>query len=379
MLYYKKEIPIPTRPTFYLNNIKQHLVKKILLLVLATILFSCSKGNSPKEPAIDFSSIRAADMSYLPLIESEGTVYKHAGQLEDPITTLKNAGCNTIRIRLWQNPSFGHSGLAEVKTFAARVKQAGLKVWLTVHYSDTWADPGTQTKPVAWQGLSFVDLKSAVSNYTTQIMTEINPDIIQIGNETNDGMLWPDGKLTTNESQFLELLSSASAAVRSKSTTTKIMLHYAGTSGSDWFFSKVASIDYDYIGLSYYPIWHGKSLSTLQSTMTTLGQLYNKKVLVAETSYPFTFGYNDFTNNIIGLQNQIIDTYSASAQGQKDYLAALKNTVKQSSNGYGFCYWGAEWVAFRGPTSTNGSSWENQALWDFNNNALPALDAFTAN
>ena len=147
---------------------------------------------------------------------------------------------------------------------------------------------------------------------------------------------------------------------------------------SDWFFNKVANVDYDYIGLSYYPIWHGKSLSDLQNTMNTLGQLYNKKVVIAETSYPFTFGYNDFTNNIIGLQNQIIDAYPATNDGQKQFLSAIKSTVKQSTNGIGFCYWGAEWVAFRGPTSTNGSSWENQSLWDFNNNSLPVMDVFNA-
>jgi arabinogalactan endo-1,4-beta-galactosidase len=318
-------------------------------------------------------------MSYLPLIESEGTTYKHNNVAEDAVTTLKNAGCNTIRIRLWQNPSDGHSSLNEVKALALRVKQAGMKVWLTVHYSDTWADPGSQTKPVAWQSLNFTDLKTAVSNYTTQIMTEINPDIIQIGNETNDGLLWPEGKLSTNESQYIELVSTAVNAVRSKSTTTKIMLHYAGISGSDWFFSKVANVDYDYIGLSYYPIYHGKSLTDLQNKMNTLGQLYNKKVVIAETAYPFTFGYNDYTNNIIGLSSQIIPAYAASNEGQKQYLLAIKNLVKQSTNGIGFCYWGAEWVAFRGPTSTNGSPWENQALWDFTNNSLPVMDVFNAN
>lgn len=318
-------------------------------------------------------------MSYLPLIESEGTIYKHNGQAEDAITTLKNAGCNTIRIRLWQNPADAHSGLTEVKALALRVKQAGLKVWLTVHYSDTWADPGNQVKPVAWQGLNFTDLKAAVSDYTNLVMTEINPDIIQIGNETNDGMLWPEGKLSTNESQYLQLAASAITAVRNKSATAKIMLHYAGIDGSDWFFSKVANLDYDYIGLSYYPIWHGKNLVMLQNKMNSLGQLYHKKVLIAETAYPFTFGYNDYTNNIIGLQSQIIDAYPATNTGQKEFLSAIKNTVKQSSNGIGFCYWGAEWIAFRGPTSTNGSSWENQALWDFNNNSLPVMDVFNAN
>ena len=351
-------------------------MKKITFLLITITVLSCSSNNKSENQD---TFIRAADMSYLPLIESEGTIYKHNNIAEDAITTLKNAGCNTIRIRLWQNPSDGHSGLSEVKVLALRVKQAGMKVWLTVHYSDTWADPGNQTKPVAWQSLNFTDLKTAVSSYTSQIMTEINPDIIQIGNETNDGMLWPEGKLSTNESQYLELVSTAVTVVRSKSATTKIMLHYAGITNSDWFFNKVANVDYDYIGLSYYPIWHGKNLIDLQNKMNTLGQLYNKKVVIAETAYPFTFGYNDYTNNIIGLSNQIIPDYPASNDGQKQYLLAIKNLVKQSSNGIGFCYWGAEWVAFRGPTSTNGSSWENQALWDFTNNALPVMDAFNVN
>ncbi len=351
------------------------LFKLPLLLLLTWSLLSCS-GDSSSTTIIEDDFIRAADMSYLPLIESEGTVYKHNGVNENAITTLKNAGCNTIRIRLWQNPSNAHSGLAEVKALALRVKAAGLKVWLTVHYSDTWADPANQTKPVAWQSMDFNTLKATVASYTNQVMTEINPDIIQIGNETNDGMLWPEGKLSTNESQYLELVSSASAAIRSKSTTTKIMLHHAGTSGSDWFFSKVANIDYDYIGLSYYPIWHGNSLTTLQNTMNTLGQLYDKKVIVAETAYPFSFGYDDYTNNIIGLPSQILPEFPATEAGQKEFLAAIKNTVNQSTNGIGFCYWGSEWVAFRGPTSTNGSPWENQALWDFNNNSLPVMDVF---
>ncbi|MCF6130957.1 glycoside hydrolase family 53 protein [Flavobacterium wongokense] len=350
-------------------------MKKFLFLLLTVCLFSCSSDNGTNPP-IEEEFIRAADMSYLPLIESEGTVYKHNNIAENAITTLKNAGCNTIRIRLWKNPSDAHSGLTEVKTFAQRVKAAGLKVWLTVHYSDTWADPGNQTKPMAWQSMDFNTLKTCVTDYTNEIMTEINPDIIQIGNETNDGMLWPEGKLSTNENQYLQLVTAATTAVRSKSTTTKIMLHFAGISGSDWFFSKVANIDYDYIGLSYYPIWHGKNLTDLQNTMNNLGQLYNKKVLIAETAYPFTLNWNDYTNNIVGLDNQIIAAYPATNDGQKQYLLAIKNLVKQSAHGIGFCYWGSEWVAFRGPTSTNGSSWENQALWDFTNNSLPAMEAF---
>jgi arabinogalactan endo-1,4-beta-galactosidase len=257
------------------------------------------------------------------------------------------------------------------------VKQAGMKVWLTVHYSDTWADPGQQTTPAAWQNLSFTALKTAVADYTATIITEIQPDIIQIGNEINSGLLWPKGNLIEQESQCLDLLSVASTTIRTQSPRTKIMIHYAGIgSGTAWFFNKMNVIDYDYIGLSYYPIWHGKSLNDVKSTINSLGQTHNKKVILAEIAYPFTLGWNDWTNNIIGLENQLIPAYPASPQGQKNYMLAVKNLLKETDSGIGFAYWGTEWLAFRGNESTNGSSWENQALWDFDHKALPAMDVF---
>lgn len=360
-------------------------VFKIIFLIFILHLFSCSSREQEVSTPITTTPIpddfiRAADMSYLPLIESEGTIYKNNGVTENAITTLKNAGCNTIRIRIWKNPSDNHSGLSEVKALALRVKQAGMKVWLTVHYSDTWADPGNQTTPSDWTNLSFANLKTAVSNYTSLVMTEIQPDIIQIGNEINTGFLWPQGHLINNESQCLQLIAAASAAIRSQSATTKIMIHYAGIgSGATWFFNKMSSINYDYIGLSYYPVWHGKILSDMNTTITSLGQTHNKKVIIAETAYPFTLNWNDWTNNIVGQNDQLITAYSATNEGQKNYVLAIKNLVKQNAYGLGFCYWGAEWLAFRGPNATNGSSWENQALWDFNNNALPVMDAFNQN
>lgn len=357
----------------------------IAILLSVLIQTACSSdseksdGGTVTPPVVTSDFIKAADISFLPEIEAAGVVFTNNGKTEDMLTTLKTAGCNTIRIRLWKDPANGHSGLTEVKTLAQRVKKAGLKVWLTVHYSDDWADPAVQTTPAAWKNLSFTDLKVAVASYTTTILTEINPDIIQIGNEINTGLLWPQGHLINQEAQCIDLLKTMSTTIRSKAPSTKIMIHYAGVSATDtnWFFTKVKSVDYDYIGLSYYPIWHGKDLATIKTTIDALGKNFSKKVLIAETAYPFTLGFNDWTNNIVGLDSQLVSGYPATAEGQKNFVLAIKDLVKSSTYGQGFAYWGGEWVSFKGNQATNGSTFENQAFYDFSNKALPVLQAFT--
>jgi arabinogalactan endo-1,4-beta-galactosidase len=349
------------------------------LLFLFLLQISCSdKENESTTVYVDPNFVRAADLSYLPEIEAAGIKFNNGTATEDMLTTLKNAGCNTVRIRLWKNPKTGHSTLAEVKALAARAKAAGLKVWLSVHYSDTWADPGNQAIPVEWAALSYVDLKTAVKEYTATVMTEINPDIIQIGNEINGGILFPYGDINKELAQCLSLLKTASDAVRAKSTTTKIMIHYAGIDGAktDWFFDKMKVIDYDYIGLSYYPVWHGTDLSVVKTTVNALGKKYSKKVLIAETAYPFTLLWNDWTNNIVGQEDQLVSGYPATPEGQKNFVLAIRKILQESQYGFGFAYWGGEWVAFKGTTSTSGSSFENQAFYDFNNKVLPVISAF---
>jgi arabinogalactan endo-1,4-beta-galactosidase len=356
-------------------------MKKYLLfycIIYVLILSSCGDGKPPPNIISAPVQVRAADLSMLPEIEASNVAYKNSGTPQDPILTLKNAGCNYVRLRLWHTPAGGHCGLTEVKNMANRIRQQGLRVWLTVHFSDTWADPGQQTKPAAWQSLSFNNLKSTVASYVTTVMTEIQPDLIQIGNETNNGFLWPDGKLTTNETQAIQLMQAAISSVRASSSSTKILFHYGGLDGAEWFFDKVKNLDYDYIGLSYYPVYHGTSLSNLSNKMLALNTTFNKKVLLAETAYPFTLDWNDFTNNIVGLANQLVGGYDATLSGQKAFLVDLKKLIVQNG-GIGFAYWGGEWIAFRGPQATNGSSWENQALWDFTNNAVPAIAAFSGN
>ncbi|AWH86905.1 arabinogalactan endo-1,4-beta-galactosidase [Flavobacterium album] len=340
-------------------------------------MISCGSDDSKSSgPVVEDNFIRGADMSFLPEIEQSGYVYKNGtGQPEDALLTLKKAGVNTIRIRLWKNPSTPHSGMAEVKALAQRVKARGMKVWLTVHFSDTWADPSQQAVPAEWAGLNLQQLTDQAMLYTANVLAEIHPDIFQIGNETNTGFMYPLGNLVENEAGYLQLVNGISATIRQNAPDTKIMIHYAGIADSaDWFFNKITDVDYDYIGLSYYPVWHGKSLANVQTKMHQLGQAHNKKVVIAETSYPFTLGWNDLTNNTIGTQDQIIPSYPATPDGQKSYMLDIRNIAKNA--GMGFCYWGTEWVAFRGAEATNGSAGENLALWDFEGKALPAMDTF---
>ncbi len=205
----------------------------------------------------------------------------------------------------------------------------------------------------------------------------MQPDYIQIGNEINTGILHPYGDLATNHQNFIELVQQGSLAVRERSMDCKIILHYAGIEHADWFFTQVNQIDYDIIGLSYYPIWHGKSLTALKTRMQELSNIHNKKILIAETAYPFTPEWNDWTNNIVGLDEQLIlPEYPATPEGQRNFIRQIKTLTKELENGIGFCYWGAELIAWKGNQSTAASPWENQALFDFNNKALSVLNEF---
>jgi arabinogalactan endo-1,4-beta-galactosidase len=150
-------------------------------------------------------------------------------------------------------------------------------------------------------------------------------------------------------------------------------LHYAGYSNANWFFNLFNKTDYDVIGLSYYPIWHGKDLDSLANQIQSLTHTFQKQLIVCETAYPFTLGWNDQTNNVIGLNSQLIPAFPATPEGQKAYMETLTNKLKQNTKVIGICYWGAEWVSFKGPQSTNGSSWENQAWFDFTGKALPVM------
>jgi len=204
----------------------------LTILLCSLILSGCEKVNAPElpEPIVEPFFISGADLSMLPQIEAAGTVLFNADSLSEPmLTTLKEAGVNTVRLRLWKDPTSPGHDFASVKYFSQRLKSEGFKVWLTVHYSDTWADPGSQQMPQKWKSLPDMhSLLDSVYAYSSTIAKEMKPDYIQIGNEINNGFLHNFGNRYTNPGNFRQLLDTAASAIREFSPASKIILHYAG-------------------------------------------------------------------------------------------------------------------------------------------------------
>jgi arabinogalactan endo-1,4-beta-galactosidase len=345
----------------------------ILLFVLIGSMFSCQKSTQIQiaNLAIDSSFLKGVDVSFLPAIENSSfQFYNTNGEPYPLLSILKKSNVKLIRLRLWVNPADSFASVSKMKVLHEQAKALGFKTLLSLHYSDTWADPSAQTIPALWSDKNIDLLKKQLYAYTAQIAQDFKSDYIQIGNEINNGFLWPLGKWN-NTNQFKSLIDTAIVAVRQSSHQTKIVLHYAGYSNANWFFNLFNKTDYDVIGLSYYPIWHGKDLDSLANQIQSLTNSFQKQLIVCETAYPFTLGWNDQTNNVVGLTNQLIPAFPASPEGQKAYMEALSVKLKQNPKVMGICYWGAEWVSFKGPQSTKGSSWENQAWFDFKGKALP--------
>lgn len=357
-------------------------MKKILLLIffINTLLFSQSS-----------EFIKGVDVSFIPQIEDLGGAYFTKGLQTDPVEIFNQNGVAYIRLRLWHTPANGYCGLASTIQMASRVKQSGLKFLLDIHYSDTWADPAHQTKPLAWQSLSYTQLMDSVYSYTNYVVQTLNaanvlPDMIQIGNEITGGFLWPEGKVggtyntTTQWEQFTTLLKTAHNAVVAALPEVKIpiMIHIdrgGDNSGSKWFYDKMISyqVPFDYIGLSFYPWWHG-TLTNLSQNLNDLAVRYGKDIIVVETAYPWTLQAYDNNTNIVGNTSQLHSGYPATVEGQFNYLFDLIQIIKNvpNSKGKGLFYWAPEYISVQ----PIGSSWENLALFNFQGKVLNSITAF---
>ncbi len=242
-----------------------------------------------------------ADISFLPQLEARGIKFSDNGKEGDAIEILKNHGFNYVRLRIFHNPAAdsgyspgrGFCDLEHTKQMAKRVKAAGMKFLLDFHYSDTWADPGKQFKPRAWRGKSFPELKQAVYDHTTEVMQALKdqgtpPDMVQVGNEINHGMIWPEGNIGNLDS-LAQLIYAGINGVRAVAPATTIMLHVALGGQNDeclLFYDAMLQrqVPFDVIGLSYYPKWHC-TLEDLQYNMNDLARRYNKDIIVVEYSH----------------------------------------------------------------------------------------------
>ncbi len=351
--------------------------KLFALLLIIVIITSCSKGkslptnnngsdttnNPPADTTTNISNTtfaKGADISWLTQMENEGyKFYNRNGKEEVCYQVMKDEGMNSIRLRAWVNPTGGWCNTADVVAKAKRAKAAGMRIMIDFHYSDWWADPGKQNKPAAWVSLNFNDLKIALSDYTKHVLDTLKsngivPEWVQVGNETNDGMLWEDGRASKNMANFAALIMAGYDAVKSIDDTTKVIVHISNGYDNNLFryiFDNLKSNNakWDIIGMSLYPSSTNWSTLNTQclSNMNDMIARYNKPVMICEVGMSWT------------------DSVAC-----KSFLSDIISKTKSiaNNNGLGVFYWEPECY----------NNWQDYSLGAFDNTGKPtqALDAF---
>lgn len=366
----------------------------ILAIILFSFLSCSSQNDTIQSSEIAPAFYYGADLSYVNEMEDCGAVYKDENnEIKNPFKIFKEAGTNLIRLRLWHNPTWtNYSNYEDVKKSIKRAKVEGMDVLLDFHYSDTWTDPSKQKIPAAWEiHINNIEqLGELLYNYTVEILNNLAkenllPEIVQVGNEINpmilqgDELVWP-----IDWSRNSYLINKGIKAVRDisieQNNKIEVMLHIAQPENALWWFKDATSngiFDFDWIGLSYYPIWSNFNLENLETPLKSLINTYNKKLMIVETAYPFTLNNVDSVNNILD-SKALVNGYPASQQGQLDYLNKLKEIV-ESSGGGGLIYWEPAWVSTNCSTLWGkGSHWDNATLFDQNNKATLGMQFYNS-
>ncbi len=347
--------------------------KRIILWTILTLALSVSAVLAQENVTPFYFGV---DMSYVNEMEDCGAVYRENGQPVDPFALFAERGANLVRARLWHNPDWtNYSTLDDVKRTFHRAHEAGMPTLLDVHYSDTWADAGTQQIPEAWDGLSLSELETAVYEYTLDVLTELaaeglTPAFVQVGNETNGGILRRG--IDQDWAGDARLFNAGIRAVREFSAETgseiKILLHVAQPENTLWWFTQAEAAgvtDFDVIGVSYYPQWSTFSIADMGAQVTTLRQRFDKDVMILETGYGWTRETaGDSADNVL---DQGLRGYSFSPEGQHRFLNDLTQSLI-SNGALGVVYWEPAWVATGCSTRWGqGSHWENATFFDFTN------------
>lgn len=338
-----------------------------------------------------------ADLSYVNEMEDCGAVYKEAGTPKDPYAIFAGHGCQLVRLRLWHTPDWydalnegrRYSDLTDVRRSIQRARSMDMQVLLDYHLSDNWADPGKQVVPKAWSPVvnDLPTLEDSLYNYIYQTLIDLHadgllPEMIQIGNETNKGILLShetnDAGWTLDWDRNSRLFNKAIAAVRKAEQVTgeeiQVVIHAAGPADADWIFDQFIEhgvTDFDIMGISYYWAWHKPT--NIDQTGQYIAKLRDEHpgydVMIVETGYVWTSEAQDEANNII---SEVHPDYSpASPEAQRDWLIDLTKTV-QANGGLGVLYWEPAWVSTNCRTQWGrGSHQEHATFFDFDHNLLP--------
>lgn len=352
------------------------------------------------------SFVKGVDLSYVNQVEDHNGAYYENGQKRDPYEILRQKGANLVRLRLWHNPnwvesiygknSILYSGFDDVKRSIQRAKKAGMVVNLDFHYSDIWADPESQDVPQAWKSITDIKvLSDSVYNYTYSVLNrlfedDLLPEMVQIGNETNPGMMiskknssFPNLEVYNGQwMNFGKIVNAGIKAVRDidakTGRKTVVALHVADPKNLEWWFddamNKGSITDFDVMGFSFYHNWHTTiSFDDLPDLVARLTSRFNKKMMVLETAYPFTKENNDNYGNIFYNQPSV-PGFPYTIQGQYDFMKELNQKMAEAG-AIGVIYWEPAWITSDMRDLWNkGSSWENCALFDFNGNITEAAN-----
>lgn len=383
---------------------------------------------------VDISSIVSEYESGAKYYDFDGTELKLDPQTGEKgfFTFLKECGVNWVRVRVWNDPYLstdeskgyggGNNDLSKAEEIGKLATAAGLRVLIDFHYSDFWADPNMQAAPKAWSNMDMTEKAAALNTFTKESLNKliaagVDVGMVQIGNETNNGLCGE-----TNWDNMCTLFNAGSSAVREVSKDILVAVHFTNVQDAGYYETvasnlQKANVDYDVFATSYYPFWHG-STSNLTSVMKTIADTYSKKVMVAETSYAYTLEDGDgHTNNVRADATGLEFNYTTSVQGQANAVASVIQAVANIGDaGIGMFYWEPAWIpvkyAYNEDGSVNdttvasnkllweeygsgwassysgeydpdnagiwygGSSWDNQAMFDFDGKPLKSMNVF---
>lgn len=402
---------------------------------------SCEVKAEQKDLGVTENFIRGVDISSIMAFEQSGRKFYYSNGVQgDMFDILKEAGVNYIRVRLWNDPydtqtqkgyGGGNNDISKAIAIGQRAKAHGMKLLVDFHYSDFWADPAKQYAPKAWKDYTPSQKADAVYDFTYNSLSAllssgVDVGMVQIGNETMGTMAGMGGlydgvwNLTTGVGAAMQKGCEAVNAVNGRyglngERAILKALHFTDpNTTASWYAEQAAArgIDYDVFAVSAYPFWHG-SPDDLAVTLKNIAKTYNKKVMVAETAYPYTFANADSTgNNVRSKSDMSYCGYDVNVSGQKKavydvFLAVASVNTQVGTRGYGLggFYWEPAWLGadtansglygtgfassvsgnyellFHGSvieyaTEDKGSSWDNMAMFDSNGKALDSLQVF---